>query len=103
MLLSIGVFGKDNKRYLTYSGRDNWTPFLLKSYNTSKLETLNSEDFLEIYRKHNREVIEYFKDQPGRLLVVNVVRGDGWGKFCPFLGCEVPEEEFPFVNKGKYK
>lgn len=43
-------------------------------------------------------VMEYFKDRPQDLLVINVVAGEGWEKLCPFLGKPVPEIPFPKAN-----
>jgi 3'-phosphoadenosine 5'-phosphosulfate (PAPS) 3'-phosphatase len=40
----------------------------------------------------------YFSDRPGKLLVMNVVAGDGWESLCPFLGQAVPDTPFPKAN-----
>ena len=34
-----------------------------------------------------------------RLLVIDIVGGDGWEQLCPFLGVPIPEEPFPHSNK----
>ena len=44
---------------------------------------------------------EYFKDRPDDLLVMNICKGEGWEKLCPFLGITIPTEAFPFSNKSK--
>jgi hypothetical protein len=41
--------------------------------------------FLERYRRHNREVLEYFKDRPQDLLVMDMNKGAGWWELCGFL------------------
>lgn len=56
--------------------------------------------FLERYRQHNAEVIEYFKDRPDDLLVMRLDKGDGWNKLCPFLDQPMVTGEFPHKNKG---
>jgi hypothetical protein len=33
------------------------------------------------------------------LLVLNIVGGDKWHKLCPFLGVDVPDAEWPWLNK----
>ena len=33
-----------------------------------------------------------------RLLVMDIIAGDGWDKLCPFLGKPVPEAAFPHRN-----
>lgn len=60
----------------------------------------NEELYLKRYATHNREVFEYFKDRPDDLLVMDLAKGDGWEKLCPFLGKPVPTEPFPHANKA---
>jgi hypothetical protein len=55
--------------------------------------TFDREVFLARYRKHNAEVLEYFKDRPSDLLVMPT--GSGWLPLCTFLGQAVPEVEYP--------
>lgn len=43
-------------------------------------------------------VMDYFKDRPGDLLVIDVTAGEGWEKLCPFLSKAVPEMPFPKAN-----
>jgi predicted dithiol-disulfide oxidoreductase (DUF899 family) len=57
--------------------------------------------WLHRYRKHNEEVQEFFAGT-NRLLVMNVIEGDGWEKLCPFVNhSTVPKEPFPHRNKSK--
>ena len=35
-----------------------------------------------------------------RLLVMDITRGDGWEKLCPFLGVCVPPVPFPHAHKS---
>ncbi|MEM9810539.1 MAG: sulfotransferase family protein [Pseudomonadota bacterium] len=54
------------------------------------------------YERHNRDVQEYFKDQPDRLLVLKT--GEfAWGPLCTFLGHPVPEQPWPHANKRAEK
>ncbi len=55
------------------------------------------------YRKHNKDVTEYFKDKPNKLLIMNFSEGDGWGKLCTFLGKDIPNIPFPHSNKTSDK
>ncbi len=55
---------------------------------------------LRRYKRHNREVREYFRDRPQDLLVVDFGRGGGWAEICTFLGRPVPDTPFPFENKS---
>ena len=51
------------------------------------------------YRKHNAEVLEYFKDRPGDLLVMNMSEGAGWYELCGFLRKPIPAKPYPRANK----
>jgi hypothetical protein len=34
--------------------------------------------------RHDREVMEYFKNREEDLLVLDIAAGEGWEKLCPF-------------------
>jgi hypothetical protein len=53
---------------------------------------------------YKRKYVEYNERVPAdilphRLLVMNIVAGDGWEKLCPFLGLPIPSEPFPYENR----
>jgi len=50
---------------------------------------------LERYRRHNREVKEYFGSRPGDLLVMDMESGAGWPELCAFLDKPVPAADYP--------
>jgi len=50
------------------------------------------------YRQHNRRVMT--EVDPDGLLVMDIPGGDGWEKLCPFLGKEIPDAPFPWLNKS---
>lgn len=52
------------------------------------------------YESHLTEVRNFFAGS-GRFLEVCWERGEGWQKLCGFLGCAVPSEPFPHVNKSQ--
>jgi len=55
--------------------------------------------FLERYRAYNADVITYFATRPDDYLRIDVTRGEGFEKLCPFLGLPVPAETaFPRLN-----
>jgi hypothetical protein len=56
--------------------------------------------FLARYRSHNRAVLDYFKDRPRDLLVMDMENGAGWTELCRFLGCAVPDVAYPNANFG---
>lgn len=55
--------------------------------------------FLDIYRRHTNEVLEYFRDRPADLLVLDLTREtDPWTPLCGLLGRPVPERRFPHLK-----
>jgi hypothetical protein len=58
----------------------------------------NEKIYLARYERHNREVLDYFNDKPGRLLVLDITAGEGWGKLSSFLGEDCPDVNFPREN-----
>jgi hypothetical protein len=60
----------------------------------------NESTYIERYERHNREVLEYFRDRPDDLLVMDIPADAGWDKLCVFLGRDVPDEPFPHANKA---
>ncbi len=60
----------------------------------------NEDIYVARYERHNREVLEYFKDRPDDLLVIDLPHDDGWGRLCAFLGVKAPDEPFPHANKA---
>ena len=54
------------------------------------------------YERRNREVIEYFAQRPGDLLVINICAGEGWQAICPFLGVLPTGAPFPHRNKNPH-
>ena len=73
----------------------------------NSLEELKSngryQSFIDRYNKHYDSVIEFFKDKPESLLIMEITNGDGWEKLCPFLGDDTPLTPFPHANKGVYR
>lgn len=63
----------------------------------------NEDLYLRRFQDHNREVQEYFKDRPDDLLVMDITRGDGWERLCPFLGQETPPFDFPSRNIARVR
>jgi hypothetical protein len=58
----------------------------------------NEDIYLERFRRHEREVREYFADRPDDLLVVDWERGDGWSELTRFLQKPRPHAPFPWAN-----
>ena len=60
------------------------------------LNTQSTFLFKKKYREHNGRVQAIIPKE--KLLIYNVKQG--WKPLCEFLGCEVPEGEFPRANVG---
>jgi glycosyltransferase involved in cell wall biosynthesis len=61
--------------------------------------SFNEERFSYVYDLHCKNVIEYYKDRPGCLLIINIFEGEGWDKLCSFLNLPVLDKPFPFMTK----
>lgn len=62
------------------------------------------EQFLELYRQHTRDVVEFFaaKNATHQLKIINWEDGDGWIELCSFLEMPVPDCDFPHVLRTRY-
>jgi hypothetical protein len=47
------------------------------------------------FRRHNAEVLEYFKNRPDDLLVMDMDAGAGWPQLCGFLKQSIPGVPYP--------
>jgi len=61
---------------------------------------INKEAWIIEWKNHTKEVIEFFKDHPKDLLIINICKGEGWEKLCPFLNLPIPNSDFPYKNKA---
>lgn len=52
----------------------------------------------ERYRRHNAEVLAYFKNRPRDLLVMNMSGGAGWYQLCGFLRKPLPITAYPTAS-----
>jgi hypothetical protein len=59
----------------------------------------DAETFLNRYRRHNAEVLDYFQDRPNDLLIMDMTQGDGWPELCAFLGKPIPAAPYPHAFK----
>lgn len=58
----------------------------------------NERTYIQRLQEHNKNVVEYFKNRPNDLLVMDITKGDGWEELCPFLGVDQPPFNFPIAN-----
>jgi hypothetical protein len=48
---------------------------------------------------HYKNVLEYFKNRPDDLLIIDICAGQGWEKLCPFLDKPLPQYPFPEIQE----
>lgn len=72
--------------------KDLITPRQVRKRLKKTISELTSDDLKLIYRQHNREIIEFFKEHaPNQLLIFDVSQGDSWEKLCKFLNKPIPK------------
>ena len=52
------------------------------------------------YDRYTAEVLDYFRERPHDLLILDICGGEGWSKLAPFLGVPIPEIPFPWKNRA---
>lgn len=57
--------------------------------------------WIGIKQRRFSEVIAYFEDRPQDLLVLNLMKGEGWLELCSFLNKPIPDVAFPSANRTK--
>ena len=58
-------------------------------------KNFDAEVMLARFRQHNAEVLEYFKNRPDDLVVMDMDAGAGWPELCGFLRARIPEAPYP--------
>jgi hypothetical protein len=100
-----------SKFILTLRNADGWIKSQVRHFGRQETEMRkwiygvgcpegNEATYLEVYDRHNSEVLDYFKNRSQDLLVMDLANGDGWEQLCPFLGKKIPRAGFPHVNKA---
>ena len=75
------------------------TRLTVDAHGTTPEDPYNKEVLIKHYEKHNTDVIEYFKDRPDDLLVINLSDSQAYQKFIKFLNVDSPYTAFPWENK----
>src|SRR5207247_6666629 len=105
----------NSKFILTVRDREGWLKYCKKQFTQRLAEKQNEahkrlfldlygtdvydeQKFISGYETFVRGVIEYFKNRPLDLLVIDIAGGDGWEKLCRFLGKPIPDAPFPKAN-----
>jgi hypothetical protein len=61
-------------------------------------KTFDRQTMHDAYIKHNREVLDYFRNRPHDLLLVHMDSNSIWPKLCGFLGAVCPGDPYPREN-----
>jgi hypothetical protein len=62
------------------------------------------EAFIKIYLNFYERVENYKFDNPlENILEMDITKGDGYEKLCPFLNVPSPSSKFPHCNKNSYR
>jgi len=65
-------------------------------------ETLYDKNiYINHYNKHNDRVLEYFRNRPNDLLVLNISDSSAMEKLCDFLGIKFTGQTMPHLNQSK--
>jgi hypothetical protein len=59
----------------------------------------HKETLIEHYHFHNRLVIDYFRNRPADLLVLDITQPGAYRQLCDFLGRPCPADSFPWENR----
>jgi len=113
---SIDLAYKNSKFILTIRDDKSWMESAshhFKSSNKSQLafrhrvkmfgnKMPNDTQLLEGKHNHERKVLDYFKDRPEDLLVLDIFNNEGYSELAQFLNLAAyPKEDFPHLNKRK--
>ena len=100
-----------NKFILTVRNPESWIKSQVKHFGRNETPMRswiygvgcpegNEAIYVKRFGDHIKEVRRYFLDRPQDLLVLDLAKGDGWEKLCPFLGADNPGIKFPHANKA---
>ena len=59
----------------------------------------NKDKIIGYFEKTNNDIKAFFKEKRN-FLELNIIGGEGWEKLCDFLSHEIPQVDFPDVNKS---
>ncbi len=89
----LRIWERKLKRIFEYDTRITHMHSRIDIFGTYKF---NADRCLYVYRLHKKNILEYFRDRPHDLLIMDICGGDGWEKLCLFLGIQdIPKIPFP--------
>jgi Sulfotransferase domain len=107
----------DAKYILTVRDEDRWINSCVRFYHGRRVRPMmiwkfgryadpsrdqaSREQWLETYRRHNAEILEFFADKPDQFLLMEPTRNPNWDELCRFLEAPVPDQPWPHANPGR--
>lgn len=95
------VPGVDDIKNFYYAGEGWLWRFQKYVYGVNESTLFDKEFYMAYYKKHNAQVIEYFKYRPNDLLVLNVADSSAMKLLCDFLEVKYTGQVMPHLNKSK--
>ena len=71
----------------------------VKLFGAPDEDIYNKEILIRHYEQYNQDVLNYFRERPDDLLVINLAEKDSYQKFIAFLGIDSPFQDFPWENR----
>lgn len=71
----------------------------LDAHGTTPEDPYNKEKLIAHYEYHNAMVLDFFKDRPNDLLVINIADKNAFKSFTQFIGVQTSKTAFPWENK----
>lgn len=85
----------NNSKYV-YQG---WSWDLMNEVFFKDLDLLYyKNEFMEAYSRHNETVLDFFKNQRERLIVINLSKNDDFKRLCNFFKITTDEKKFPKIT-----
>ncbi|MDG5492252.1 sulfotransferase [Psychroserpens sp. SPM9] len=83
----------------TYRYKGYAYQFMKNIYHTQDSDLYNKTALISHYNNYNEQVKTYFKEQPEKLLIINVSNSSDYGNLCSFLKQTPQGDNFPWKNK----
>lgn len=71
-----------------------------EEYKTNLLSKETHINAVKRYYDGSAEIKNFFKNKPDQFLEMKICEGEGWETLCPFLGVDIPNVPFPYLNKS---
>ncbi len=85
------IFYKGNEitcdlvKNITYVEKGWFYNMMKNTYKTPDEDLYNKDMLISFYENHNNNIINYFKDKPSKLLIINLSNKDDFNKMLEFL------------------